>query len=95
MQDCAGKEVQESEGEDEDEKVDDISNQTVIQRKTCNTAKKLECETEYVESCKDMKNGYKGFTRKCEGTPIRKCHQVRRRKIWSVISFLFYNYQGA
>ena len=24
----------------------------------------------------DTKHGYKGFTRKCEGVPLRKCHEV-------------------
>ena len=29
-----------------------------------------------VKSCSDRKDGYKGFTRKCSGVPLRKCHQV-------------------
>ena len=36
----------------------------------------MDCENEYVESCNDRKDGYKGFTRKCEGIPLRKCHEV-------------------
>ena len=29
-----------------------------------------------MKSCDDTKHGYKGFTRKCEGVPLRKCHEV-------------------
>lgn len=39
--------------------------------------KEIKCENDYIESCNDMKNGYKGFTRKCEGVPISKCHEVK------------------
>ena len=47
-----------------------------LQRKNCSKGKELKCEDEYVKSCEDRKDGYKGFTRRCEGIPIRKCHEV-------------------
>ena len=39
--------------------------------------KEIKCENDYIESCNDKKNGYKGFTRKCEGVPLSKCHEVK------------------
>ena len=42
------------------------------QRKNCHSGKKIQCENEYVEDCNDTKHGYKGFTRRCEGVPLRK-----------------------
>ena len=42
------------------------------QRKNCHNGKKIECENEYVEDCNDTRHGYKGFTRRCEGVPLRK-----------------------
>ena len=53
-----------------------ISIKISFQRKQCNKGMKIECENEYVKSCSDTKRGYKGFTRKCEGVPLRKCHEV-------------------
>ena len=29
-----------------------------------------------MKSCDDTKHGYRGFTRKCEGVPLRRCHEV-------------------
>ena len=46
------------------------------QRKKCHQGQSLECEEDHVKSCEDTKHGYKGFTRKCEGVPLRRCHEV-------------------
>ena len=48
-----------------------------FKRKNCNMGKEIKCENDYIKSCNDKKNGYKGFTRKCEGIPISKCHEVK------------------
>ena len=58
------------------------------QRKNCHSGKKIECENEYVEDCNDTKHGYKGFTRRCEGVPLRKV-LTSPRQIFNFEKILF------